>query len=140
MSSKNLLKRVQVFCDGAARGNPGSAAIAYLIKDETDTILKQERKRIGDCTNNVAEYKAIIEGLKACSNFTRESVTVFSDSQLAIKQINGIWKINYEHLEELYRQVKKAETIFKKVTFIHKLRNNKDIMEVDRLANEALDS
>jgi len=138
--AQKLLDKVNVFCDGAARGNPGSAAIAYIIKDEKGTILKQESRCIGECSNNTAEYKAIIEGLKACSSFTRQEVTVFSDSQLAIKQINGIWRINYEHLRELYQEVRRTETVFKKVTYIHKLRTNHDLREVDRLVNEVLDS
>ncbi|MFX1297002.1 MAG: ribonuclease HI family protein [Promethearchaeota archaeon] len=140
MKYPKKLNKVFVYCDGASRGNPGSAAIAYIIKDKDGHILKQANKHIGECTNNIAEYKAIIEGLNACSSFTRNEVILCSDSNLAIKQISKIWKINKDHLKKLYFEVKNKESLFNKVTFIHKLRANENIKEVDKLVNKALDS
>ena len=92
MKYQKKLNKVYVYCDGASRRNPGPAAIAFIIKDENGNVLKQGKKCIGDSTNNTAEYKAIIEGLGACSSFTRKEVIVCSDSQLAISQINRIWR------------------------------------------------
>lgn len=140
MKYKKKSQKVFVYCDGASRGNPGSAAIAYTIKDENGVLLKQYSECIGDCTNNIAEYKAIIEGLSTCSSFTRTEVVVCSDSQLAITQINKSWRINKEHLKKLYEEVKNKETMYEKVTYIHKMRTNQNLKEVDKLVNDALNT
>ena len=140
MKTGEKFNKIYLYCDGASRGNPGPAAIAYLLKDEVDNILQKESKPINKCTNNVAEYRAIIEGLKACHNFNPAEVIVCSDSQLAINQINKRWRINIEHLKELYLEVKKIEQLFIKVTYIQTARSNKNLREADKLANIALDS
>jgi len=142
MKTEEKYKKIYLYCDGASRGNPGPAAIAYLIKDEADNILQQESKRIDKCTNNAAEYKAIIEGLRACQDFNPAEVIVCSDSQLAINQINKRWRINIENLKELYLEVKKIEQLFIKGTiiYIQKPRSNKNLRAADKLANMALDS
>ena len=140
MKTEKRYNKVYLYCDGASRGNPGPAAIAYLIKDDADTILQQESERIGVCTNNAAEYKAIIQGLRACRNFTSTEVIVCSDSLLCINQINKKWKINIESLQELYLEVKKIEQTFAKVIYLQKSRSNKNLRDADKLANIALDS
>jgi ribonuclease HI len=140
MNTTNKYYKVYLYCDGASRGNPGPAAIAYLIKDDADNLLRQKSERIQDCTNNTAEYKAIIQGLKACRNFTSEEVIVCSDSQLSINQINKKWKINVERLKELFTEVKKIEKTFAKVIYLQKSRSDKNLREADKLANIALDS
>jgi ribonuclease HI len=140
MKPEQKYTKIYLYCDGASRGNPGPAAIAYLIKDEAGNILKQESKRIPDCTNNTAEYKAIILGLKACHNFTSAEVIVCSDSNLAINQINKKWKINVQNLKELFSEVKEDEQSFRKVIYLQKSRSDKNLIEADKLANMALDS
>lgn len=140
MKSEQKYNTIYLYCDGASRGNPGPAAIAYLIKDEAGTILQKDSKRIPDCTNNTAEYNAIIWGLRACHRFTSTEVIVCSDSNLTINQINRKWKINVQNLITLFFEVKKEEQSFNKVVYLQKSRYDKNLIEADKLANMALDS
>ena len=85
---KNLL----LYTDGAARGNPGPAAIGCVLKDGEGAILQESGKCIGKETNNVAEYSALIHGLEMAAVFKPEKVTVFSDSELLVKQMTGQYR------------------------------------------------
>ncbi len=139
MKQQEKFEKVNLYCDGASRGNPGRAAIAYIIKDGNGNLLKQKAEYIGISTNNTAEYKAIIAGLRAASTFTQNTVWVHSDSNLAINQLNNRWKINKDHLKDLYQEVKKIEKQFNKVFYTQKPRTDENLIEADQLANEALD-
>ncbi|MFX1554793.1 MAG: ribonuclease HI, partial [Promethearchaeota archaeon] len=88
--SRTPIKRgeiLKIYTDGAARGNPGPAAYAFLLV-HNDTIIHQGFGYIGTVTNNTAEYKAIVNALKAAEKFHRGHLQVFSDSKLAVQQIN----------------------------------------------------
>ena len=128
---------LQIYTDGAARGNPGHAAWAYLILDGMAVISKRSGY-IGVATNNIAEYTAILEALAEAKRYAKP-IWVYSDSELAINQINGRYKINLPHLQKLCSKVKKMRPEFSRANFIHVGRDNRFIRMADRLSNRCLD-
>jgi ribonuclease HI len=138
--SRNPIKKgdvLEIYTDGAARGNPGPAAIAFIfVKDGKE--FYRENEYIGKTTNNTAEYRAIISALKKAEDFTRWDIALYSDSQLAINQINGDWRINADHLSELCDEVRNLLKKFEHVKFTHVRRKNKMIQKCDKLCNKTL--
>ena len=131
--------KLKIYVDGASRGNPGPAASAFLLV-YNDNIIHDECLFIGTATNNSAEYRAIINALKTVERFSRGHIQVYSDSNLAIQQINKKWKINYPHLSKFCNQVYKLSEKFEFVEFFHVGRNNPYIQKCDKLCNERLDA
>lgn len=124
--------------DGGARGNPGPGAAAAVLKNDTGIKVKQKGIFLGNCTNNEAEYKALITGLEMTLEEGIQTVDCFLDSELVVKQVRGEYKIKQEHLKKLAGEVKKLEAKFTKVTYNHVPRSqNKD---ADALVNEVLDN
>ncbi|MEK6856783.1 MAG: ribonuclease HI family protein [Nanoarchaeota archaeon] len=133
-----MLSKIFVHADGGSRGNPGPAAIGVLILDEEKNELESYNERIGNATNNVAEYKALLKALQLAVKHTRKEVHVFMDSELVINQMNGIYKVKSPELFELFQQVKDYEGEFTKVVYNHVPRENKFQTKADWLVNEAL--
>ena len=131
--------KLKIYIDGASRGNPGPAASAFLFV-HNGNIIYDECAFIGNTTNNTTEYQAIINALKAGERFSRGHLQVYSDSNLAIQQINKKWKINYPHLSKLCSEVYKLSEKYEKVEFFHVVRNNPYIQKCDKLCNERLDT
>ncbi|MFW9951632.1 MAG: reverse transcriptase-like protein, partial [Candidatus Thorarchaeota archaeon] len=109
----------------------------FVQKNE---ILCKESNFLGKTTNNVAEYQAIIKGLKAAEKYYKGIIHLFSDSNLAIQQINNNWKVNYPHLLALKNEIYQLCKKFKKTQFFHIGRNNKYIQICDKMCNEQLDA
>ena len=130
---------LKIYVDGASRGNPGPAASAFLLAHD-ENIIYDECVFIGTATNNTAEYRAIINALKTAEEFTRGHIQVYSDSNLAIQQINKKWKINYPHLSKLCSQVHKLSKNYEQVKFFHVGRNNPYVQKCDKLCNKLLDA
>jgi len=130
---------LKIYVDGASRGNPGPGACAFLIV-QNGKFIHEQCDFIGNTTNNTAEYRAIINALKACERFSRGHLQVYSDSNLVIQQINKKWKINYPHLSKLCSQVYKLREKYEQVEFFHVGRNNPYIQKCDKLCNERLDA
>ncbi len=130
--------KLTLYTDGASRGNPGNAAIAYSIMDG-NKVLEENGEFIGVTTNNEAEYKALIKGLSEARKYKPEEVTCISDSQLLIKQVRGEWKINKAQLKDYSADVKRLEKEYKKVTYKNVPREDVNITRCDALANKALD-
>ena len=140
--SKNPIKKgdiLKIYTDGAARGNPGPAACAFLFV-HNDEIIHEGCNYIGTATNNTAEYQAIINALKTAERFHRGHLQVYSDSNLAVQQINKKWKINKPHLSKLCSEVYRLRENYEKVKFFHVDRNNPYIQKCDILCNERLDA
>lgn len=131
--------KVQVYSDGGARGNPGPAAIGVLILDERGRVLKQHRERIGETTNNVAEYTAVLVGLELAKSAGAEEIRYFLDSELVARQLSGKYRVRTEHIRSLFLQVKEKEKKFTRVMYTHVPRTHPQIKHVDRLLNQALD-
>ena len=130
-----------VHADGGSRGNPGEAAYGFVIYNETRKKLYEEGKRIGVNTNNVAEYSGIVAALKWIKENAKNTKTVafFLDSQLAVEQLSGRYKVKNENLRNLFFTAKSLESETGiKVTYTHVMRElNKD---ADRMVNMALDN
>ncbi len=130
--------RVIIHADGAARGNPGPAAIGATLKDETGNTLASISQRLGHTTNNQAEYRAVIAGLEKAVALGAKEVIIKSDSELIVKQINGRYKVKNAALRPLYQEVVKLAGKLDgfSISYIPRERNR----EADALANQALDS
>lgn len=138
--SRKKLNSVCLHTDGGSRGNPGPSSIGILITDKSGDELHSYAKRIGNGTNNRAEYKAIIKGLKLCKKFTRHHVSCFSDSTLVINQLNGTYKVKKPKMKKYYLKVKALEAEFDLVTYTHVRRTDSFIVKADMLVNFALDN
>ena len=122
--------------DGGARGNPGPGAIGAVITKGNEVIYELS-KYIGKCTNNEAEYFAVLYGLKSALNKNITKLEVFVDSELVVKQINGEYRVKNLRLKKIFDKVKKLQSEFEKISFIHVKRNKNK--RADALVNEALD-
>ena len=130
----------EFFCytDGASRGNPGPASYAFLIV-KGDTILHEESGFLGVCTNNVAEYMAVIHGLQWLSHTTNGPVHIYSDSELVIRQLSGAYAVKKPHLAVLHKEVTVLSGIFETVGYHSVPRENPFIGQADTLCNKELD-
>jgi ribonuclease HI len=131
-------KRMFVYTDGGARGNPGKAAIGIVILDENEHAVETFGEYVGIKTNNEAEYLAIIKALELAKKYSKK-VHLQSDSELVIKQLNGEYRINKPHLKELFDKVENLEEGFEEVSYGNVPRENEYIQEADRLVNQELD-
>jgi probable phosphoglycerate mutase len=128
---------VKLFTDGGARGNPGPAAYGYVLEAADGSVLAAEGKRIGVATNNVAEYTALIEGLRKAIELSLQVVEVVSDSQLMVKQMTGEYKVKNEALQELWAEAGRLARSIPSVRYTWVRRDQNEL--ADRLLNEALD-
>lgn len=125
--------KAKLYCDGASRGNPGDAGIGCVIIIDSKKIEISEY--IGKTTNNVAEYKALIRGLEEVLKLKAQEVDIFSDSELLVMQINGVYKVRNKKLLPLYSQVKELLSKFKGYQIFHIYRDEN--FNADKLAKEA---
>jgi len=132
------VKKGKVFSDGGARGNPGPAAVGVLICDSKGEVLREYHETIGEATNNIAEYTAVLRGLELAGELGFEEIEYFVDSELVARQLSGVYRVKTPHLKDLFLQVKEREQSFKKVVFHHVPRTHEKIRWVDRLVNRAL--
>lgn len=126
--------------DGASRGNPGPAAIAYAVLDPEGQVRFEGGGTIGEATNNEAEYRALIAGLEELSLAYDGPVLHVSDSQLVVRQLTGAYRIRADHLEGLASRVHGLAEAFEAIEHQHVPREDDRIQRVDDLANEALDT
>ena len=133
------LNAVHVYTDGASRGNPGPAGIGVVVCDADDRILRRHREFLGEATNNEAEYRAILRGLRLAAAHTQGDVELTCDSELAVRQLTGAYRVRGANLRELVNAVREAERSFTRVVYRHAPRMTGRLALADRLANEALD-
>ncbi len=127
--------------DGGSRGNPGPAAIGAVVTDPVAAPperLAAVSEYIGETTNNVAEYRALIAGLEAARAFPARSVEVRGDSKLVIEQVRGTWKVKQAHLRPLVDEVRRLLEPYERVTLTHVPREQNT--DADLLVNAALDA
>jgi len=124
--------------DGGSRGNPGPGAIGVLIRDK-EKILRKHSEKIGKCTNNIAEYKALIKALEIASIYTKKEIHCYLDSELVVKQLLGKYQVKNAKLHELFLKVQKLQEKFEKIKYIHVNRWNRFQKLADELVNKELD-
>jgi ribonuclease HI len=125
-----------LFFDGACRGNPGPMAIGVVLMKDGKK-LGELSKRLGIGTNNIAEWSALIEGLKLATAHGCRELEVRGDSQLVIKQISGQYRVKSDKLIPLFNEAKKRCDNFEKIDF--KWIKREDNARTDTLSNYALD-
>ena len=130
-------QEVIIYIDGASRGNPGPAAAAAILTDGAGAKLHAQASFLGQTTNNVAEYTAIIKALEAAKQIGAKELVIFSDSELLVKQVNGQYRVKSERIRPLFRQAVNLLGQFEgwKVQHIAREKNK----EADKLVNRALD-
>ena len=134
-----MIKRLLLYSDGGARGNPGPAAIAYLALTEKGEVVKTDSRYIGKHTNNQSEYKALIAGLEFAIASEVEEAVCNLDSELVTKQLNGEYSVKNFELQKLWRSTKELKNCFKKISFVNVPRSNPYIQRADALVNRTLD-
>lgn len=128
--------KATIFSDGGSRGNPGEAAIGYVIKSGEHTVF-ESGQLIGIATNNVAEYMAIIRGVKKAKLIGFDEIEVFVDSQLVERQLKGQYKVKSPELKLLYDELKNE--IYSLTSFEVSHIRREFNKQADKLVNEALD-
>ena len=128
---------LEIYCDGASRSNPGEASVGVSIIKQNIEIATISRK-IGIATNNVAEYLALIDGLKYCNSNNVSTANFYLDSKLVVEQISGNFKVKSIHLKELFLEAEKLISKIENFTISHIYRENNK--RADQLANQALDN
>ncbi len=123
--------------DGAARGNPGEAGSGAVIYDEHGAVVKELSRYLGRTTNNVAEYQGLLMGLEELIRMGKKRISVRSDSQLLVRQLNGQYRVKDEKLKPLFERAMMLLRRFDSFRIIHVPRElNK---AADRLANQSID-
>jgi ribonuclease HI len=129
--------KARLFTDGGARGNPGPAAFAYVLEAADGTVLDSRGETIGEATNNVAEYRALVAGLARAGELGIDELEVFSDSELVVRQMRGEYRVKNEALRLLSLEARRLAGGLGAVTYTAVPRERNEL--ADRLVNEALD-
>lgn len=131
------MKELRLQTDGAARGNPGPAGIGVVIRDDGDGVVERLAESIGEATNNVAEYRALLRGLERASHLGAARVRVQSDSELMVRQMRGQYRVKEPHLRQLHARATRLAASFSQfvIEYVPRERNR----EADRLANAGID-
>ena len=128
------MSKLTLYTDGACKGNPGDSGIGIVISAEDGTVLREIGEYIGKTTNNVAEYAALIRGLRECLELGATVVEISTDSQLMARQLSGVYKVKSENIRPYFLDAISLLRRFEKVSIGHVMRElNK---RADQLANE----
>ncbi len=126
---------LSIYIDGAARGNPGPAGAGALLKEGSKTVI-EIYKYLGDATNNVAEYSAAIFGLQEAIALGYKKVTLYMDSELVSRQLNGEYKVKDGKMKTLFEKAVSLVNSFDSVKIVKVDREENK--QADKLANKAI--
>lgn len=130
------MSRLILYTDGASKGNPGDAGIGVVIAAEDGTVLREIADYIGTTTNNVAEYAALVRGLREAIDMGATEVELSTDSELMARQLTGVYRVKSPNLKPLYEEAVELLRCFRKVSVSHVVRElNK---RADQLANDGI--
>lgn len=130
-------KNYRLYSDGACRGNPGIGGAGAVITDAAGNVVWEGKEFLGHCTNNIAEYKALILGLKGALTQGYNNLEVYLDSELLVRQINGSYRVKNESLKSLMAEIRSLLSSLDAVQVKHVLRRHNE--QADKLANLAID-
>ncbi|MEK7155023.1 MAG: ribonuclease HI family protein [Patescibacteria group bacterium] len=135
--------QLNIYCDGGARGNPGPAASAFIVKDSSGQIIHEQGFYLGTSTNNQAEYQAVIESLKwlSTTNYKLSTVNYYLDSQLVVNQLKGTFKVKDENLKLKKQEVEKlldqlGQLEIRNFVYVPRTQNSR----ADFVVNKTLDN
>lgn len=138
------MRRLTIYTDGGARGNPGPAGIGAVVLDEEGTVVVEISEYIGEQTNNAAEYTALIRALEACkqrfgSALRDMAIEVRMDSELVVRQLTGIYKVKEPALQKKFAEIAalRLEDV-PNIVFTHVYRDQNK--RADELVNRAIDA
>ena len=128
---------LSLYTDGASRGNPGQAGAGFVVYDSNGEEIAGEGVYLGKCTNNLAEYEALILGITLARQFTPSHLDLYLDSQLIVRQVLGQYKVKSQQLKPKYQQVMAllADVPSWKISHVRRELNKR----ADELANEGID-
>ena len=129
---------MRLWVDGGSRGNPGPAAYGYRIEDTDATVLEEAGATIGVATNNVAEYRALVTGLRRAAELGAAVVEVRSDSQLLMRQMTGAYRVKHPALQKLWLEARREAARFESVVYVEVPRSEN--AAADHQVNLALDA
>ena len=129
--------KLTIYCDGASRGNPGPAAAGVVVLDEQFEIVARSALRLGEMTNNQAEYHAVWTGMQLAGQLGATEIEFRLDSELVVRQLSGEWRIKHAGLRALAERVRASQPAGAQVRYAHVGRESNVL--ADRLANWALD-
>jgi ribonuclease HI len=130
------MKRITAYTDGASRGNPGDAGIGIVFVDENGNVIREIAEYIGQTTNNIAEYTALITALKEAVEMGYEVIEIVSDSELMVKQLNGEYQVKNEGIKPLHKEASELLKEFKQYSIRHVRREQNK--RADELANQGI--
>lgn len=129
---------LRVYSDGGSRGNPGPSAYGVVIT-EGNRVIHEESEFLGVMTNNQAEYRGLIAGIRKALDLGAEEVEFIMDSQLVIKQMKGEYRVKAPGLIDLHNDAKALSSLIPKVKFVNVRRHELLIPKADELVNAELD-
>ena len=135
------MQKIIINTDGGARSNPGPAGVGVVIADEAGKPLKEFGEYIGEATNNVAEYQALIRALEEVGktvSLSEAHVEIRMDSELVVRQMQGLYKVKEPTLKQKFLRVKELLTKIPNFSFVHVRREQNK--RADELVNEAIDN
>jgi ribonuclease HI len=130
--------KATLYADGGSRGNPGPAASGAVLYDEGGAVLREIGTFLGVTTNNVAEWTALLEGLRAAVALGVDELAVRMDSELVVRQLNGVYRVKHPGLLPLYAEAKRLLSNFRQIDIRHVRRN--DNAAADAIVNQVLDA
>lgn len=125
-----------LYTDGGARGNPGPAGIGFVLTLGGETVITH-KEYIGETTNNQAEYRALLAGLKRALDEGGHELACYLDSELIVRQLTGVYRVKEKGLQNLFVQVQELRRRFDRITF-HAIPRTKN-KAADKLVNQAID-
>jgi ribonuclease HI len=126
---------MKLYIDGASRGNPGEAGIGVVLCNDAGEPVKEISEAIGETTNNVAEYRALIRGLEEARALGVDTLEVYTDSELLARQMNGQYGVHSPHLQPFYHRARTLLRLFKNVS-VQRLPRSQN-QRADQLAKAA---
>lgn len=129
-------KKFEIYIDGGARGNPGPAGVGVVILDANGKKIKEVSKYIGEATNNIAEYNALLYGLEEALMLRADDIAINMDSELVAKQLTGDYRVKDSNIKPLFERALNMLKSFKKFEIRHVEREKNK--EADKLVNKAI--
>ena len=131
-------RRLTLYGDGASRGNPGPAGVGVVAHDARGRMVAGVAEYLGETTNNVAEYRALLRALEEARAHGAHEIHVYTDSALVTRQITGAYRVKSPHLSPLHQEATVALQRFRRWSITHSPRQRNAV--ADALANQAIDA